>query len=57
MNKFLIVFLTLIVLAGIYRLYMWLVGLTVDDVKNGHILMKPSEGKPEDNAGEIPGDA
>ena len=47
MNKFLAVFLTLIVLAGIYRLYMFLVGLTVDDVKNGHILMKPSEGEDE----------
>jgi len=52
MNKLIAVFLTLIVLAGIYRLYMWLVGLTVDDVKNGHILMKPSEGGPEDNSGD-----
>jgi len=45
MNKFLAVFLTLIVLAGIYRLYMFLVGLTVDDVKGGHYLMPPSEAK------------
>lgn len=45
MNKFLVVFLTLIVLAGIYRLYMFLVGLTHDDVKNGHFFIPPSEGE------------
>jgi hypothetical protein len=36
MNQFLAIFLTLLVLAGIYRLYMYLVGLSVDDVKNGN---------------------
>ena len=41
MNIFIAIFLALIVLAGIYRLYMWLVGLTVDDVKNGHYFVAP----------------
>ena len=43
MNKIIAVLLTILVLMGIYRLYMFLVGLTFDDVKNGHFLTKPSE--------------
>jgi len=42
MNKIIAVILTLLVLAVIYRLYMFLVGLSVDDVKNGHYFSKPS---------------